>query len=279
MADKLAWFHFYPGDWMKDPNLRRCSPAARGVLMDILCLMFECEERGRLSTAGIPWTDAEIAGAVNGESFASLESLKELESKCVLKRDEKGCLFSERLIRDEEIRQIRAKSGRKGGKASVKQKRSKPSSKTQANTQAPSDSDSVSDSSGSGEGKGCRGKGVGDYPGFARFWEARPRSPDGTNHPRWTARAKAHAKWRAAGLEPRADDVIRSLQAWKASWDWTKDDGQYIPGPEPWIEDEKFNTFPTPAGAKQHGKPTTNPFHGARRSIPNLMLEDDRKAS
>jgi hypothetical protein len=147
MADKLAWFHFYPGDWMKDPNLRRCSPAARGVLMDILCLMFECEERGRLSTAGIPWTDAEIAGAVNGESFASLESLKELESKCVLKRDEKGCLFSERLIRDEEIRQIRAKSGRKGGKASVKQKRSKPSSKTQANTQAPSDSDSVSDSS------------------------------------------------------------------------------------------------------------------------------------
>jgi hypothetical protein len=59
---KLAWFHFYPGDWMKDPDLRRCSPAARGVYMDLLCLMFECEERGVLLVGDEPWTDDDRRG-------------------------------------------------------------------------------------------------------------------------------------------------------------------------------------------------------------------------
>lgn len=30
---KLPAFQFYPGDWRKDPNLCRCSHAAKGVLM------------------------------------------------------------------------------------------------------------------------------------------------------------------------------------------------------------------------------------------------------
>jgi hypothetical protein len=142
---KLAWFHFYPGDWMKDPELRRCSPAARGIYVDLLCLMFECEERGVLSTGGEPWTDDEIAGAIPGDSSVVLSCLHELVGKRVLKRRaNSGALYSNRLIRDEEQRQIKAKAGRKGGKRSARARRSKSEANHQAQPQAPSDSDSDS---------------------------------------------------------------------------------------------------------------------------------------
>jgi hypothetical protein len=141
---KLAWFHFYPGDWMKDPDLRRCSPAARGVYMDLLCLMFECEERGVLLVGDEPWTDDEIAGAVPGDSTLILSCLHELVGKRVLKRRENGALYSNRLVRDEEQRRIKAKAGRKGGKRSGLTRRSKREANHEAQPQATPDSDSVS---------------------------------------------------------------------------------------------------------------------------------------
>ena len=57
---KLPAFQFYPGDWRKDPNLCRCSHAAKGVWIDMICLMHETEERGVLSTNGIPWTEDDM---------------------------------------------------------------------------------------------------------------------------------------------------------------------------------------------------------------------------
>ncbi len=43
---KLPSFQFYPGDWMKDPSLRSVSLEARGLWMDMLCLLFESVRRG-----------------------------------------------------------------------------------------------------------------------------------------------------------------------------------------------------------------------------------------
>ncbi len=43
---KLPSFQFYPGDWMKDPALRSVSLEARGLWMDMLCLLFESVRRG-----------------------------------------------------------------------------------------------------------------------------------------------------------------------------------------------------------------------------------------
>lgn len=45
---KLPSFQFYPGDWLKDPDLRICSLAAKGLLIDMLCYMHESQERGVL---------------------------------------------------------------------------------------------------------------------------------------------------------------------------------------------------------------------------------------
>ena len=101
---KLPAFQFYPGDWMKDPNVRRCSPAARGVWMDMLCLAFECEDRGVLASGDQPWTDAEISAAVTGPTDVVLSCISELLSKGVCARNKSGAIFSKRMVRDEHER-------------------------------------------------------------------------------------------------------------------------------------------------------------------------------
>lgn len=101
---KLPSFQFYPGDWMKDPNLRRCSQAARGVWVDMLCLMFECEQRGVLATGGSPWSREDAAAAVGGNTDVTLRCIDELVAKGVCKVSEDGALYSKRLRKDEETR-------------------------------------------------------------------------------------------------------------------------------------------------------------------------------
>ena len=102
---KLPGFIFYTGDWVKDPDLRRCSKAAKGVWVDMLCLMFECENRGVLATDDRPWSDHEIAGAIGGDIAENLSCIAELLAKGVASRNKFGSIFSRRMTRDERERQ------------------------------------------------------------------------------------------------------------------------------------------------------------------------------
>ena len=124
---KLPAFQFYPGDWIKDPNLKVCSIFARGLLVDLLCAMHEAKHRGVLSYPdGVtPLSNEQIVGMSCGSTEAEkLAALVELETHEVLKRDANGCLYSSRMVRDEQIRAARAAAGALGG------------SKTQASGQA-----------------------------------------------------------------------------------------------------------------------------------------------
>lgn len=116
---KLPSFQFYPGDWRKDANLSRCSKAAKGVWIDMLCLMFECPIRGVLADAnGEPWSDQEIAEAVGGPTDSNLGCIAELLSKGVAHRNDRGAIFSRRLVRDEATRRataVRVKKHRSNG--------------------------------------------------------------------------------------------------------------------------------------------------------------------
>lgn len=111
---KLPAFMFYPGDWQKDPCLRRCSKAGKGVWMDMLCLLFECPVRGVfVDASGKPWSDAEIAEAIGGDIGANLGHIAELVSKGVAQRDTRGAIFSRRMVRDEQTRRSAAERKRK----------------------------------------------------------------------------------------------------------------------------------------------------------------------
>jgi hypothetical protein len=105
---KLPSFQFYPGDWMKDPDLRRCSAAARGIWFDMICLMFECQDRGVLATSGVPWTNQEIAASISGNPADNLSHLEELLSKGVARRNDSGAVYCKRMVQDQQARSSNA---------------------------------------------------------------------------------------------------------------------------------------------------------------------------
>lgn len=114
MAKKPA-FQFYPGDWMKDPELRSVSIAARGLWIDMLCLMFESSERGYLLIRGKAPSEIQLARMVGCTGEELSLALDELKNAGVLSQTGMGVLFSRRLVRDAELSNKRSKSGKKGG--------------------------------------------------------------------------------------------------------------------------------------------------------------------
>lgn len=114
---KLPSFQFYPGDWLKDPALRAASSGARGLWIDMLCLMFEAQPRGYLQNpAGEPLTDEQIARMTGNCSLEDVRGwLRELETLGVFSRTKQGVIFSRRMVREEAKRQACAEAGKRGG--------------------------------------------------------------------------------------------------------------------------------------------------------------------
>lgn len=113
---KLPYMQFYPGDWLSDPALRACSMAAKGLWIDLLCLMWESPERGVLrSKSGSKTVPKRIAMMLGLKPFSCQKLIQELEENGVLSRDENGEIFSRRMVREEHLRRIRQEAGRKVG--------------------------------------------------------------------------------------------------------------------------------------------------------------------
>lgn len=117
---KLPSFPFYPTDWLGDTNLKRCSHAAKGVWMDLLCLMHQCDQRGVLATNGKAWTDDDAARAAGGDQVLALAAIQELLDKGVASRNKSGALFSRRMVRDEDRKRKNQENGSKGGNPSLR---------------------------------------------------------------------------------------------------------------------------------------------------------------
>lgn len=116
---------FYFGDWRKNANLRRCTPAARGCWIDIMGVLHDSDEYGVAR-----WPLRELARAAG----VQLRYARELSSKGVLKGSDCGqdgynfapahagrvgesvtllpkcsgpCWFSSKMLRDEYVRHHR----------------------------------------------------------------------------------------------------------------------------------------------------------------------------
>jgi hypothetical protein len=118
---KLPSFQFYPGDWLKDPLLRAASSGARGLWIDMLCLMWEAQPRGYLQTpSGDPLADEQIARMTGNCSLEEVRGwLGELESLGVFSRTSSGVIYSRRLVRDERKRRACQEAGKRGGNPSL----------------------------------------------------------------------------------------------------------------------------------------------------------------
>lgn len=125
---KRPSFQFYPADWRNNAKLRRCSDAARGAWMDVLCILHDSDEYGVCR-----WPLADLARAAG----VPLKLVKELADKDVLKGADKNatpyvyvprhagkdgepvtlvtseggpCWYCSRFVRDEWVRQRRGQS-------------------------------------------------------------------------------------------------------------------------------------------------------------------------
>lgn len=159
---KLPALQFYPADWRKDPAVQSLSYFDRGVWFEILCLMHESDQRGKLLLNGKKMPDDALARLLGLDKQILTKTLTTLLEYGVASIDEEtGALISRRMVRDEEIRKIRMESGKKGGNPILVNQNSNQNStngKKQVNQNStPSSSSSVNSSSKEKELKGGGG--------------------------------------------------------------------------------------------------------------------------
>lgn len=71
-------------------------------------------------------------------------------------------------------------------------------------------------------------------PGFALFWSCWPSSD------RKGGKGKCLEAWKKAKAEAIADQVVAHVERMKASRDWTKNGGEFIPGPATYLNQRKW---------------------------------------
>jgi hypothetical protein len=113
---KLPAFQFYVGDWKKDIGVQSLSFHDRGVWLELVMLMHESEQRGKLILNGRGMPDEMIARAIGLDIQTLKQTLDTILTTGVGSRDDKtGALICRRMVRDENLRQIRPKAGKLGG--------------------------------------------------------------------------------------------------------------------------------------------------------------------
>lgn len=96
------WMKFFPADWRSDPALRMCSLPARGLWMEMLCVMHEASPRGHLVVNGKPMQDRQLAGLAGCSVDEVRQCIEELKDAGVCSTDESGVIICRRMVRETE---------------------------------------------------------------------------------------------------------------------------------------------------------------------------------
>jgi hypothetical protein len=151
-SEKLPAMMFFPGDWRKHPGIQALTYHDRGVWHEILLLMFESDQRGRLLLNGKPMPDEALARLLGLDKQVLVKTITTLIDYGVANRDSDGALYCDWMVEQERLRKIRKEAGRLGGnpqliqgkRGLLNQNPTKPKNEVKQN---PTLSGSVSDSS------------------------------------------------------------------------------------------------------------------------------------
>ena len=113
---KLPSWQFYPGDWRKDPGVQALNYEERGIWFEVLLLMYESEERGKLLLNGNPMPMdrlARLLGLDEDKINRTINTLLELGVASTYPKT--GIIHNRRMVRDEEFRRKKSKAGHIGG--------------------------------------------------------------------------------------------------------------------------------------------------------------------
>jgi hypothetical protein len=112
--DKRPWLKFYPQDWRGDEKLRVCSIGARGLWVEMMCVMHSAEPYGHLLVNGKPVSAQQIAALAGISATECAKLLAELQAAGVPSRTDDGVIYSRRMVRDK-AKADRDKANGKGG--------------------------------------------------------------------------------------------------------------------------------------------------------------------
>lgn len=231
------WFKFFPGNWIGDTQLRLCTPAARGLLIDCLCMMHEGKRRGYLETANGRPIDDDMLSRLSGTFKGDVYTLRtELIENGVLSVGEDGVAYSRRMVKDSAKALKCSKAGKDGG-GNPSLSNPSPDENTDARSKKPNANISLK----------ATFKGH-----FDSFWKSWP------SHSRKVNRKGAEKLWERDGLDNMADDVMAALEVWKRSESWTKNGGEFIPGPVVWLNQRRYEDTEAATAKPAIFKPTRN---------------------
>lgn len=103
MGGKAPAFQFYVRDWLSDPQLRMCSHSTRGIWIDLLCLMWEAPERGKIE--GTPDQISRMVGSSNGEFQNFLNEANSTKFADVTICPSKVTITNRRMMREQKDRE------------------------------------------------------------------------------------------------------------------------------------------------------------------------------
>lgn len=112
---KRPYFPFYVGDWFKDPGVRALSLEAKGLWIDMLCLMHESDRRGYLQLGGKAITQDQLARMTGCSSDRIPVLLQELKTSGVCSCTDDSVIYSRRMVADDAKTRACSDAGRKGG--------------------------------------------------------------------------------------------------------------------------------------------------------------------
>jgi hypothetical protein len=108
---KLPYIQFYVNDWLGCIELRASSPLARALWMDALCYMQNSPKRGYLMHPNgepiVPEDLAQMTGFVKADV---IRLLAEMKRKGVYSETPDGVIFCRRMVREEELSEIRRRA-------------------------------------------------------------------------------------------------------------------------------------------------------------------------
>lgn len=236
---KRPAFQFYPADWRNDAGLKLCSLAARGLWIEMICIMHAAEPYGHLCAAGRP-LDARDLSKLVGESERDVKRwIDELVRNNVCSVEE-GAFVSRRMVRDEQLRERRAAGGEAGSEfghlgAEHGKKGGRPR-KVTGDKKPPLNPPPSSSSSSSSITPPIPPEGVdvggGEKSLFDEFWCVYPKRVGKDD-----ARKKFEKRKFTASDMPK---LLAAIATQSQSEQWRKDDGKFIPHPATWLHQARW---------------------------------------
>lgn len=117
------YFPLYVQDYLTDEKLNNCSAASQGIYIKMMCLFHKCEtyggillkQNGKQNQSTVLEFAKRLAKQLPFDSLEINDAITELLGEGVLTLDG-DFLFQKRMVKDNEVSNIRASAGKKGGK-------------------------------------------------------------------------------------------------------------------------------------------------------------------